>query len=161
MIAALLLTVAAQAPVIPKVLVDVPVPEEVRIVAGGRAEARVVATVARGFRIQANPAAEPFLVPAKLELEGDERVRVGQPVYPPGQPHRLRGADDDLSIYEGTVVFHLPLEATPSSISKGEEVVTVVLDGRLQYQACNDVVCLKPSSVAVRLPVRILRPSKP
>jgi thiol:disulfide interchange protein DsbD len=155
----LLLILAAQAPAIPRVVVSVAEPEEVSVAAGGRAEARVVATVAEGFRIQANPAAEPFLVPASLELEGDERVRVGRPEYPTGKPHRLRGADDDLSIYEGTVVISVPLEATRPAVADAESA-EVLLEGRLRFQACNDVVCLRPSSVPVRLLVKIQSPEQ-
>jgi hypothetical protein len=36
-----------------------------------------------------------------------------------------------------------------------------MLKGTLRYQACNDLVCLKPSSVPVRLPVRIQPARKP
>jgi thiol:disulfide interchange protein DsbD len=153
-IALLLLTVAAQAPAIPKVIVSVAEPEEVRVVAGGSAVLELVATISEGFRIQANPASDRFLVPASLELEDDERVRLGPVEYPPGKPYRLRGASDDLSIYEGTVEIRVPLEATLSSAPGGESVA-VMLKGTLRYQACNDIVCLKPSSVPVRLPVRI------
>jgi thiol:disulfide interchange protein DsbD len=150
----LLVMLAAQGPAIPESLLAVAEPEEVRIVAGGRAEARVVATVAEGFRIQANPASEPFLVPASLELEDDEHVRVGAPAYPRGRPYRLRGADEDLSIYEGTVVIRVPIEAARSGES-AQGSVEILLEGQLRYQACNNLVCLRPSSVPVRLPVRI------
>jgi thiol:disulfide interchange protein DsbD len=150
----LLVTLAAQTPAIPKVVVSVAAPEEVEIAAGGRTVVELVAIVEAGFRIQANPASDRFLVPARLELENEERVRVGPPEYPPGKPYRLRGASDDLSIYEGKVVIRVPLEAMPSSAPREEEEA-VVLEGRLSFQACNDVVCLKPSSVPVRLPVRI------
>jgi thiol:disulfide interchange protein DsbD len=152
MIAAALLFLAAPAPAIPKVIVTVKGPEPVAVVVGGQAKARITATVAEGFSIQANPAAQPYLIPASLDLEDDERVRVGPVEYPPGRPHRLRGADSDLSIYQGTFVLRVPVEATP--VSDGEPVETV-LEGTLRYQACNDVVCLKPASVPVSLPVRI------
>ncbi len=154
MIGLLLLTVASQAPAIPKDIVKVAESEEVRIVAGRRGEARLVATIAEGFRIQANPAAEPFLVPARLELEDDERVRVGPIEYPPGKPYRLRGASSDLSIYKGTFVIRVPLEALPLRLTAGTPA-HVVLEGTVWYQACNDVVCLRPSSVSVRVPVRV------
>jgi hypothetical protein len=153
MIAAALLILTAQASAIPKVIVTVREPGQVAVVAGGEAEARLTATVAEGFRIQANPAAEPFLIPASLDLEDDERVRVGPIGYPPGKPHRLRGADSDLSIYEGTVQIRIPLEASRSALDG--KSVEVLLEGVLRYQACNDVVCLKPASVPVSLPVRI------
>lgn len=153
MIGLLLLTLAAQAPAIPKKVVTVVEPEEVKIVAGGKAEAEVTATIADGFRIQANPAAERFLIPATLELGGDGQVSVGPIGYPPGKPYRLRGADSDLSIYGETLTIRVPLEAAPTSARASAKVV---LDGTLRYQACNDVVCLRPTSVPVRVPVRIV-----
>jgi thiol:disulfide interchange protein DsbD len=152
MIGLVLLAVATQGPAIPKHVVTVLDPGEVRIVAGEKAETQVTVTIARGFRIQANPATEPFLIPATLELTADERVRVGPIQYPPGEPYRLRGADSELSIYGETLTIRVPLEAPPTS---AQESVRVVLEGTLRYQACNQVVCLRPTSVPVRLPVRI------
>ncbi len=160
MIGLLLLTVATQAPAIPKVIVSVAELEEVRVVAGERGVARLTATIKEGFRIQANPASDRFLVPASLELEDDERLRVGPIEYPTGKPHRLRGASDDLSIYEGTVAIRIPLEALRSSAVDAEGL-GVTLEGTLRYQACNDVVCLKPASVPVKVPVRSEPPRYP
>lgn len=154
-----MLTLVAQAPAIPKVIVTVAEPEPVTIVAGERAEARIVASIEEGFRIQANPASDRFLVPATLELDDDERVGVGPPEYPSGKPHRLRGASDNLSIYEGTVEFRIPIDAPHTAAPEGG-IVELMLQGKLRYQACNDAVCLRPSSVPVRLPVRIEPPGK-
>ena len=152
----LLLLFAVTAPAGPPAVVAV-APAAVTLGARERGEVEVVARIKEGFRIQANPASEPFLVPARLELPGDERVHVGAPVYPPGRAYRLRGADDDLSVYEGTLVIRVPLEArsVAGDASPGE----TVLDGRLHYQACNELVCLRPSSAAVQVRVS-LRPSR-
>jgi len=157
-IGVLLLVFAAEARPAPPVVVTVAEPDEVRIVAGGRAEARLVVTIKEGFRIQANPASEPYLVPARLELEDRDRVRVGAPEYPAGQPYRLRGASSDLSVYKGTFVIRVPLEAALSAATDTPPSGELVLDGTLRYQACNDVMCLRPSSVPVRLPIRIEPP---
>jgi hypothetical protein len=70
MIAPLLLALATAARS-PPAVVTVAEPGELRVVAGGRAEARLVVTIEKGFKIQANPASNPFLVPATLELEAD------------------------------------------------------------------------------------------
>ena len=78
MIAPLLLALLAAAPAGPPAVVTVTAPG--MILAGGeRGVAEIVAIVRRGFRIQANPASEPFLVPALLEIEEDERAHVGAP----------------------------------------------------------------------------------
>ena len=152
----LLLALATTAPADPPAVVTV---EDlaVTLVAGERSEVEVVARIDEGFRIQANPASEPFLVPARLDLPGDARVRVGTPVYPPGKAYRLRGADEDLSVYQGTVVIRVPLEARPvdGDASPGE----IILAGRLHYQACNELVCLRPASSTVEVRVG-LRPGR-
>ncbi len=155
MIGLLLLTVAAQAPTIPKVVVTVEELETITIVEGETAEARLVVTIKEGFKIQANPAADRFLVPARLEFEENDRVRVGPPEYPAGKPYRLRGAASDLSIYEKTIEIRVPLEAIRPAHPDEASSPDVVLEGSLRFQACNAVVCLKPSSVPVRLRVRI------
>lgn len=151
-----LFVLAVAAPAGPPAVVTV-APAAVTLVAGESAEVEVVARIDEGFRIQANPASEPFLVPARLDLPGDARVRVGTPVYPPGKAYRLRGADGDLSVYQGTVVIRVPLEARPvdGDASPGE----IILAGRLHYQACNELVCLRPSSSAVEVRVG-LRPGR-
>jgi len=145
----LVLLLAAQAPAIPKVIVRVEVPDVVQVVPGQPGEARIVATIAEGFKIQANPASDRFLIPARLRFEADDRVRVGDPEYPAGKPHRLQGAATDMSIYEKSVEIRVPLEV----VGSGEGTTT--LQGSLRFQACNDVVCLKPASVPVKLRVRI------
>jgi hypothetical protein len=155
MIGLLLLAFSVQAPAIPKVIVTIEVPEAVRVVEGEPAEARIVATIKEGFKIQANPAADRFLIPARLQFEPDDRVRVGPPIYPPGKPYRLQGATSELSIYEKTVEIRVPLEATRPAQPADATGTEFVLQGSLRFQACNAVVCLKPSSVPVRVKVRI------
>lgn len=153
MIAVVLLAAAVQAVPPPPVVVTVAVPEKARLVAGGSTRVRVVATIKKGFHIQANPASEPYLVPARLRLREDDRVRVGPVEYPPGKPHRLRGTSSDLSVYEGTFVILVSLEA-PRSGRTGALGGELILDGTLEYQACNNVMCLKPSSAPARVPVK-------
>ena len=161
MIGLLLLTLGAQTPAIPKVVVTIEEPEAVRIVEGEPAEARIVATIKDGFKIQANPAADRFLIPARLRFEPDDRVRVGPPKYPAGKSYRLQGATSELSIYEKTVEIRVPLEATDSAQPAEASGTEFMLQGSLRFQACNAVVCLKPSSVPVRVLVRIGPGEKP
>ena len=70
---------------------------------GATGEGTVQVTVAPGFHIQANPASGPFLIPASLALRhrGDG-IRLRRPIYPPGEPYRLQGTENDLMTYEGT-----------------------------------------------------------
>jgi hypothetical protein len=133
--------------------------EEVRVAAGGTAEARVAVRIRPGFHVQANPAAEEFLVPLTLDLAEGLPVRVGRPVYPPGRPHRLRGAARDLLTYQGEVTVRVPLRVERDGARGRDEAV--VLHGSVRYQACDDRVCLKPSTAALRLAVRVTGPQGP
>lgn len=148
-----------QAPSAPAVVTVTPTPS-VTLVMGSKADARLTVTVKKGFHVQANPASEPYLVPLRLEMEIGSRVLAGKPVYPPGKPYRLEGTESDLSVYDGGLEIRLPLEA-PAGAAPGE----VTLQGALHYQACDERVCLRPASVPVSLPVRLVklvaRPAKP
>lgn len=148
---------ALLAPAGPPVVVTVTAPRVI-LAADGRGEAEVVATIERGFRIQANPASQPFLVPALLEIEENERVDVGRPAYPPGEPYRLLGTSEDLSVYQGRLVIRLPVAARPTPGATSDD--DALLEGRLRYQACNAEVCLRPSSVPVQVRVGV-RPGPP
>jgi hypothetical protein len=151
MIIAFLLVQAASAPP-PVVTVTAP---RVTLGAGARRTVEVVATIRKGFRIQANPASQPFLVPARLEIDADDRIEIGSPEYPRGTPYRLQGTTEDLSVYADRLVIRVPLTArrTTGKQSSAE----LVLAGRLRYQACNEQVCLRPATAPVELPVS-LRP---
>ena len=81
---------------------------------GDAVEARLTVRIALGFHIQANPPSQPQLIPALLELEADDGVELGSPVYPPGRPYRLHGATEDLSTYQGTVEIAVPVRTTPT-----------------------------------------------
>jgi uncharacterized protein len=136
----------------PPLAVTVETPD-VRVTSGGTAEAQVTVRIRPGFHVQANPAAEEFLVPLTVELPGRPPVRVGPPVYPAGLPHRLRGATGDLLTYEGAVRVRVPLRVESDGGRKRDEVV--VLSGSLRFQACDARVCLRPSTVPLRLVVRV------
>ena len=132
--------------------------QQVRIAAGGMAEARMIVRIRPGFHVQANPAAEEFLVPLTVELSERPPVKLGLPVYPAGRLHRLRGATGDLLTSAGEVTLRVPLRATAEGGRGRDEVV--ILSGTLRYQACDDRVCLRPSTVPIRLPVRVFAPRR-
>jgi hypothetical protein len=147
MLAALL----AGPPTAPPPVLSVAPPAIVSLEAGGFAEARLSVTVREGYHVQANPAAAPYLIPLSLELGPTDAIRTGPPVYPPGEPYRLRGASSDLSVYGGSFDLRIPVMALDGS-APGESR----LRGALRYQACSERICLRPASAAVELRVKVL-----
>ena len=152
LVAAAVALLQAQTPKPP--VVTVAEPTAVRITPGGKAAARVTVTIAPGFHVQANPASGPNLIPLWMDLHCQPPLRLGSPSYPPGKRHRLQGSDLELSVYDGTIEVGVPVEA-----AKDAAPHQITIQGSLRYQACDDRICLRPQTVAVRVPVRVTAPS--
>jgi DsbC/DsbD-like thiol-disulfide interchange protein len=131
--------------------VSVRVPEAIKLVQGQLVETRVSVAVVEGYHLQANPASEDYLVPARLELKSSGGVTVSKITYPPGKPYRLNGADKDLKTYEGNFEISVLLKAS-SEARPGKHI----LQGRLHYQACDSNTCLFPTSLSLTLTVNVV-----
>ena len=123
--------------------------EPVSIARGQTAQVTVTATIRKGFHIQANPAADEFLIPTSLTVKAGDGLVPGTPVYPPGRPYKLQGSTDDLLTYEDEVIISLPVTATAAA-PNGE------LTGELRFQPCDDRRCFFPRTVPVVIPVKIV-----
>jgi hypothetical protein len=124
--------------------------EEVRLVAGGAAEANVRLDIAQGYHTHANPATDKFYIATELRTEPQEGITPGKPVYPPGASRKLGFAEKPLSLYEGSVVIKLPLRAEKNA-AKGRHT----LHAKLRVQPCNDEACLPPRDIDAPIPVTI------
>lgn len=91
-----------------------------------------------GWHVNANPASFDYLIPTKLLIENAVPRRI---VYPQGKPFRARFAPESIQVYEGKVAIRA--EFAPG----GSDGVRA----RLSVQACNETVCLAPSTLDVPL----------
>ena len=135
----------------PNAIVVVLTPEPVVVARGQSAEAKVRARIQKGFHIQANPAADEFLIPTTLAIEAAAGIVPGTPLYPPGLSYRLKGSTKDLLTYEDEVTITLPVTATgsaPGGVSR--------LSGKLTFQPCDDRKCLFPRSIPVTVTVNVV-----
>jgi DsbC/DsbD-like thiol-disulfide interchange protein len=125
-----------------KTLVTVELPDDFSVSPGESKDAEIRITVTDGFHVQANPAANKFLIPLTVKLDSENDLEVGEVHYPPGEPYRLKGADQELLTYEDTFTVTVSIRASGSAkegISKAS--------GRIRYQACDDRVCLPPATL--------------
>lgn len=123
----------------------------VRLEAGKTADVEIPVVVAAGYHVQANPASNPQLIPTKIEFTESKAVKPGEPVYPPGNPYRLKGTGADLATYAGKLSIRVPVTALEGAKGKHS------LAGKIRYQACNDKICFFPSAAAVAIPVVIVK----
>ena len=133
--------------------VSVKTPAPVTLEPGASAQASLRLDIAGGFHLQANPASDRFLIPTEVKFDPADGIVPGKLVYPQGKPHRLAGADSDISTYEGSIEVVVTVRAEPTATAGDVE-----LHGTLRYQACDEKRCFPPASMPVRLLVRVVTP---
>jgi hypothetical protein len=100
-----------------------------------------------GFHVNSDKPKDEFLIPLKLTWQPGP-LEAGAITYP--KPEDIKVGHDMLSVFTGsfTVETHFKVRdsATPGP---------AIMIGKLRYQACNNQMCFRPSSIDIRLPVEI------
>lgn len=123
----------------PKIYVSVaPVPRSSTF------EVAVVVGIMPGFHMNAHKPSEEYLIPTVLTAKLPAGFREGETIYPAGIEKKLSFADKPLLVYTKQFTIRTKISAAANA-----PLGKVKLPFTLQYQACNDSVCLPP----VRIPV--------
>jgi len=117
---------------------------------GGEAEILLRIDVLPGWHINAHRPSQGFLVPTTLKFAELSEIQIVEERWPDPKVRRLRFSEVPLELYEGAVEVILRIRVKP-----GVPPGTYVLRGELRYQACNDEVCVPPTSVEVAIPVEV------
>jgi hypothetical protein len=121
---------------------------------GETANAQIWLRIDPGFHVQANPAGNSQVIPTTLtNIAAPPGVVAGAPVYPKGEPYRLKGTTTDLSVYKGAVAIQVPM-----TVEESATALKRVAKGKLRYQACDDQICFFPQTVEIEIPVEIRTP---
>ena len=121
-----------------------------RLAAGGGAEGRLRVAIAAGWHINGNPASPDYMIATTVAVPPAGDLSVGAPRYPAAKTLKVAFDDSEIAAYDGTIEIELPLLAAAGAAA-GERT----LEGTLQFQACNDQVCLAPASVRFTIPVTV------
>ena len=116
----------------------------------------VLAQVAAGFHINDHKPSLDYLIPTELKVDPSDHFTVKNVVYPKGTPKRFAFSDAPLSVYEGTVVVGMLLQAG-NTVPAG----TYTLKAKFAYQACNDHACLAPTSVPLNVTIKVVSRDTP
>ena len=133
-------------------VVTVVPPSSVQVKPGTETRIALRVVVKPGYHVQANPVENPSLIPITLKIDGAPGIFVGEPLYPAAKRLRLPGDSQDLVVYDGTFAIALPLEVKRNTTG-GQ---TIMLNGSLRYQACDDSHCLFPVTLPVVLAVTVV-----
>ncbi len=127
------------------------VPDDPGVARGAAVGLEVGVTIAPGWHINAHKPNDPFLKPTVLTVTVPAAVRVDPVNYP--QPDRHTFAftgGNELLVYQGKLGLSTALYV-PSDF--GADRVRV--EALLQYQACNDTTCERPTSVSATTELRV------
>jgi len=120
----------------------------VSVPAGGRATAVVQLSVLPGWHVNANPPALDYNIPTTVTLQGAGGLTPGRVTYPPGKQQKFEFDETPLLVWDGVAQVRVPITAALDAKSG-------TLTGAVEFQACNDQICLPPASVPFTVAVTV------
>lgn len=126
-------------------------------VSGRELQAIVRLDIKEGWYLHANPTGVEILKPTTLVLEVGQGARDLQVDYPSGQVKVLGSLGQErVALYEGKV--QIPIHVSWDPTAQGGKMTLTL---KLNYQACDDKVCLAPASLDIPLEVTLDSPPRP
>jgi uncharacterized protein YyaL (SSP411 family) len=124
------------------------------LVPGGVVHAVVSLEIKSGWHLYANPTGLEILKPTTLALEPDQPASRLEVSYPKGQAKVLGSiGKEKIALYEDKI--EIPIRFTLSrSIKPGSLRVNL----KLEYQACDENVCLAPATLVIPVEITIKAP---
>lgn len=117
---------------------------------GGTFEVTLDVGIMAGFHMNAHKPSEDYLIPTVLTAKLPAGFKEVETVYPPGVPKKLSFTEKPLLVYTGNFTVHAKFTAEANA-----PLGKVKLPFTLQYQACNDAVCLPPVRIPVEAAVEV------
>jgi len=123
---------------------------------GGISKLVVDAEILSGWHINSNHPNSPDFIPTKLAVNPPPGLKTGAVKYPPAdQIAPAFSGGEKLSVFTGPIEFEVPLMAAPGFKPAADAAIAVTLD----YQPCNDNICLPPAQIRASAPLSSLQPS--
>jgi thiol:disulfide interchange protein DsbD len=124
-------------------------PEELTPGSGFKLE--VTLELAKGWHANAHRVGLPGLIPTTLELQLPAGLALERIDYPEGKQVHMEWAGRSIALYEGRVTI-----SAVGRVRRDAAPGPVTIQGGLQYQACDDQVCLAPRILPVNVTTEIL-----
>jgi thiol:disulfide interchange protein DsbD len=101
------------------------------------------ASVMAGWHINSNHPLSDEYIPTAVRIAGPASVSAGPVQYPKAEEVALEfSGGDKLSVFSGILMLSVPLTAAMNFTPAGDLTVTI------DYQACDNLQCLRPTSVS-------------
>lgn len=136
----------------PEEIVQVRVqPARASVKRGAATSFTLEATIKAGFHVNSNKPTLEYLIPSRVELLDSPPFVLEKAEFPPGELKAFGFAPDEkLSVYEGTVKVPVRVRAKLEAPAGPHNLRLA-----FHYQACNDMLCLRPAQREIQLKVRV------
>ncbi len=128
----------------------------VTLKAGATGTTTVTLTLLPTWHINSNPPAIDYYIPTVVSVQPMAGVQPGKVVYPAPKRIKLSFEDEPLLVYDGSAEVRVPLSAAVSATNGTHQ-----LRGTVDYQGCNDQVCLAPTTVQFTVEVTVTGGAEP
>ncbi len=93
------------------------------------------------------------MIPVSIEVEAPPGFVIEDTIVPPTEPLRLESVGVDLNVWSGTVEMQIPFHAVGELASETRPLDSdhIEIAVHVRYQACDDDVCLLPTTETLRL----------
>lgn len=122
-----------------------------KVHAGTQFQAAVVLDIIDGWHLNAHIPSFDYLIGTELNLTLPEGVQLLDVRYPEAKELKFYFAEDALKVYDGSSTIFIVLKVS-RDMAIGEHKIV----GKLQVQACDDQVCLAPSTMDMVIPFEVV-----
>ncbi len=123
---------------------------------GVTSQLEVEAEILPGWHINSNHPNSADFIPTTLAVNPPSGVKAGAVKYPPADEIAPAfSGGEKLSVFTGTMKFTVPLSEVQGVAPDSGAELAVTLD----YQPCNDNICMPPAKVSASAPLGSLQPA--
>lgn len=122
-----------------------------RVEQGSEFKAVVLLNLQYPWHVNSHTPTLDWLIPTELNITRADDLILSDIRYPQAKTLTFGFADEPLDVYEGESPIYLTLR-TSSNIQPGDHVIEAVL----RIQACDDMQCLAPANVDIRIPFEVV-----
>lgn len=126
-----------------------------KIPAGSTFKAAVILSIDEGWHINSNTPTYDYLIGTNLQIQPKEGIILTDVQYPEGKDLKFAFADNALNVYENTVTIFLTFKVSEKFTKANDTLLA-----SLTVQACDNQVCLAPSSIPVMFPLNVVAPDE-
>lgn len=126
-----------------------------KVYPGGELKLALKVKIDSTWHINSNKPRDEYLIPTQMVLEGNN-FSLEKVIYPEPKDLKFSFSEKPLSVWEGEIVIG-GLVKIPQNISTGEYKTIV----KLNYQSCNNITCLPPTSIEDTITINVVDKSVP